>query len=147
MDAVTRPGPAFDFFVVSCTLLDEHGRLLLVRKRGTHRFMLPGGKVEQGETHLAAIVREVSEEISLDLDPASITLLGTWSAGAANEPGLVISSDVFTAPLPGAPAASGEIEELRWLPVDPTTDYAADATLSPMLVEHVLPALVARLDG
>ena len=27
MDAVTRPGPAFDFFVVSCTLIDEHGRL------------------------------------------------------------------------------------------------------------------------
>ncbi|MBB1495519.1 NUDIX domain-containing protein [Propioniciclava sp. MC1595] len=147
MDAVTRPGPAFDFFVVSCTLLDEHGRLLLVRKRGTHRFMLPGGKVEQGETHLAAILREVSEEISLDLDPATITLLGTWSAGAANEPGLVISSDVFAAPLPGEPAASGEIEELRWLPVDRDADYAADATLSPMLVEHVLPALVARLDG
>ncbi|QTE25682.1 NUDIX domain-containing protein [Propioniciclava sp. MC1595] len=144
---MTRPGPAFDFFVVSCTLLDEHGRLLLVRKRGTHRFMLPGGKVEQGETHLAAILREVSEEISLDLDPATITLLGTWSAGAANEPGLVISSDVFAAPLPGEPAASGEIEELRWLPVDRDADYAADATLSPMLVEHVLPALVARLDG
>ncbi|MDO5534933.1 MAG: NUDIX domain-containing protein, partial [Propionibacteriaceae bacterium] len=131
-----------DFFVVSITLLDADGRLLLVRKRGTHRFMLPGGKVEAGETHEQAIVREASEEISLNLDPATITLLGHWTAGAANEPGLVIASDVFTAPLPGEPIASAEIEELRWLPLDPDHDYATDASLSPMLIEHVLPTLV-----
>ena len=68
MDAVTRPGPAFDFFVVSCTLLDEHGRLLLVRKRGTHRFMLPGGKVEQGETSEQAVKREIEEELETEIN-------------------------------------------------------------------------------
>lgn len=51
---------------------------------------------------------------------------------------------MFAAPLPGEPVASAEIEELRWLPIDPACDYAADALLSPMLVEHVIPALVAR---
>ena len=145
MDAVDSPtGPAPDFFVVSCTLLDRLGQLLLVRKRGTSRFMLSGGKVEAGETHLDAVLREVAEEVSLALDPAAVWLLGHWTAGAANEPGLRIASDVFAAPLPGEPVASAEIEELRWLPIDPACDYAADALLSPMLVEHVIPALVAR---
>ncbi|MDO5676722.1 MAG: GNAT family N-acetyltransferase [Propionibacteriaceae bacterium] len=130
-------------FVVSVTFLNAEGDLLMVRKRGTHRFMLPGGKVEPGETHLAAILREVEEEVGLTLDPTAVGLLGHWTAGAANEPGLVISSDVFIAPLPGDPHASGEIEELRWLPISSEVDYGQDPTLSPMLTEHVIPALVA----
>ncbi|WP_040283709.1 NUDIX hydrolase [Tessaracoccus massiliensis] len=135
-----------DFFVVSVTLRNIDGDLLMVRKRGTHRFMLPGGKVEPGETHLQAILREVEEEVGLTLEPAAVELLGHWTAGAANEPGLVISSDVFIAPLPGDPRASGEIEELRWLPISAEIDYDADPTLSPMLTEHVVPALVTLRD-
>lgn len=144
MDAVNhRPDRPVDFFVVSITLRNAQGDLLLVRKRGTDRFMLPGGKVEPGESHLAAILREVAEEVSLMLTPPSVSLLGHWTAGAANEPGMVIASDVFTAPLPGEPTASAEIEELRWLPIDGDHDYADDHTLSPMLTEHVIPALLA----
>lgn len=146
MDAVSapsRPGP--DFFVVSVALRNAHGDLLLVRKRGTERFMLPGGKVEPGETHLAAILRETAEEVSLTLDPASVSLLGHWTAGAANEPGMVIASDVFTAPLPAEPAASAEIEELRWLPIDDGVDHDGDKSLSPLLTEHVIPALLAQV--
>ena len=134
-------------FVVSVTLRNTAGDLLLVRKRGTDRFMLPGGKVEPGETHVAAAVREVAEEVGLDLSPGSVGLLGRWSAGAANEPGMVITSDVFTAPLPGEPAASAEIEELRWLPIDPSIDHAADPSLSPMLTEHVIAVLLAGQGG
>ena len=144
MDGVSaRPDPSPDFFVVSATLRNGHGDLLLVRKRGTERFMLPGGKVESGKTHLAAILREVAEEVSLTLEPAAVSLLGHWTAGAANEPGLVIASDVFTAPLPGVPTASAEIEELRWLPIRQGVDYDGDPSLSPLLTEQVIPVLLA----
>lgn len=142
MDAVTirRPAPAGPhLFVVSMTLRNPCGDLLIVRKQGTSVFMLPGGKVEPGETHVEAAVREVAEEVGLTLDPAAIRLLGRWSADAANEPGLVISSDVFAAPYSGEPAASGEIAEIRWLPLDEPTDLP----LAPLLVEHVIPALRA----
>lgn len=142
MDAVTvRPQtPAQPhLFVVSMTLRNAHGDLLIVRKEGTSVFMLPGGKVEPGETHVQAAVREVSEEVGLTLDPTAVRLLGRWSADAANEPGLVISSDVFAAPHSGEPAASGEIAEIRWLPLDEPTDLP----LAPLLTEHVIPALRA----
>lgn len=129
-------------FVVSMTLLNDAGELLIVRKRGTHRFMLPGGKVDAGETHVEAILREVAEEVSLTIDPDAVDLLGHWSAEAANEPGWTISSDVFIAPFEGTPVAASEIEELHWLPLDDETSV----TLSPMLTEHVLPALRARRD-
>ncbi|WP_206079957.1 hypothetical protein [Propioniciclava coleopterorum] len=53
---------------------------------------------------------------------------------------MLITSDVFTAPLVGEPTASAEIEELRWLPLTPDAVHAP--RLSPMLIEHVIPALV-----
>ncbi|MBK8462570.1 MAG: NUDIX domain-containing protein [Nigerium sp.] len=37
-------------FVVSVTLRNASGDLLVVRKRGSSVFMLPGGKVEAGES-------------------------------------------------------------------------------------------------
>lgn len=125
-------------FVVSVTLRNASGDLLIVRKRGTSVFMLPGGKVEPGESHVDAAVREVAEEVGLALDPGTVTLLGRWSADTANEPGLVITSDVFSAPHQGEPTASGEIEEIRWLRLGESTDLP----LAPLLTEHVIPALV-----
>jgi ADP-ribose pyrophosphatase YjhB (NUDIX family) len=53
---------------VGAIVHDDAGRLLLVR-RGTAphagRWTLPGGRVEAGETHAAAIEREVLEETGL----------------------------------------------------------------------------------
>ncbi|WP_232549115.1 NUDIX hydrolase [Propioniciclava soli] len=129
-------------FVVSCTLVNPSGELLVVRKRGTSVFMLPGGKVEAGETHLAATLREVREEVGLDLEADAVALLGTWSAPAANEPGWTITSDVFTAPLPGEPRACAEIDEIAWVSLD--ADPGAGVPLAPLLTQHVLAALGRR---
>ena len=125
-------------FVVSVTLRNAAGDLLIVRKRGTSVFMLPGGKVEPGESHAQAALREVAEEVGVVLDPATVALLGHWTAPAANEPGWTITSDVFTAPHTGEPIASAEIEELRWLPL---TGDGGVLPLAPLLTQHVIPAL------
>ena len=122
-------------FVVSVTVRNASADLLIVRKRGTTCFMLPGGKVEPGETHAAAASRELAEEVGLQVAASDLTLLGHFSAAAANEPGLTISSDVFAAPLTGEPAASAEIVETRWLPLDPVP---GGVELAPLLTEHVI---------
>lgn len=133
------PPPTPDRIVVAAVCLrDDAGRVLAVRKRGTTRFMQPGGKLEPGETPAQAAVREVREEIGLDVE---VRLLGEFTTEAANEPGAVLESTVFTAELTGTPVAAGEIEELRWVAPD-----ATDADLAPLLRDHVLPALVARVE-
>lgn len=127
-------------YVASVVLRNADGHLLVVRKRGTSTFMQPGGKPEAGEAPAQTAVREVAEELEVHLDPTRLTHLGHWSAPAANEPGWTISSDVFTAPLPGTPRAAAEIEELRWIDLD-DPGAVARQPLAPLLTEHVIPAL------
>jgi 8-oxo-dGTP pyrophosphatase MutT (NUDIX family) len=53
--------------ISAACLIDDAGRLLLVRKRNTQAFMLPGGKAEPGEDARAALTRELEEELNLSL--------------------------------------------------------------------------------
>ena len=53
---------------VGAVVLDDAGRLLLVRRRnapGRGLWSVPGGRVEPGETLAAAVAREVREETGL----------------------------------------------------------------------------------
>lgn len=124
-------------FVVAAVAFVRDGHVLTVRKRGTHRFMLPGGKLEPGESAHAAAVREVREEIGVEVD--ALVLLGEFAADAANEPGHLVESTVYVGELGVAPVASGEIAELRWSDM---TGHHDD--LAPLLSEQVIPALLAR---
>ncbi|MGO1411391.1 MULTISPECIES: NUDIX hydrolase [unclassified Microbacterium] len=118
----------------------ETGAVLSVRKRGTRMFMQPGGKPEPGESAVDAAVREIREELSVELDRDCMSLLGTFEAPAANEGGYRVRGTVFTHPPVEVVSPAAEIEELRWVDADgPLGDEFA-----PLMIDHILPALRAR---
>src|SRR3546814_446030 len=64
------------FIVVAATLVDGDGRLL-VQRRPEGRSMaglweFPGGKIEAGETPEQALVRELAEELAIDVEAACL---------------------------------------------------------------------------
>lgn len=124
--------------VVAAIALVRDGHVLTVRKKGTERFMLVGGKLERGESARDAALRETREEVGLRITEA--TLLGEFHSEAANEPGHTLHSTVFLVESDAEPVASAEIAEVRWTPLH---DHPDD--LAPMLEHHVLPLLVETL--
>lgn len=127
--------------IAAACLLDASGRLLLVRKRGTQAFMLPGGKHEPGETAVQALLRELHEELNLRLPESVLMPLGRFQADAANEPNTRVDAQVFVAPLSHPVYPAAELEELAWL--NTSNDYPQN--LAPLLREQVLPALLQHL--
>jgi len=126
--------------IAAAVIDDGQGRTLLVRKANTRFFMQAGGKIEPGETALAALARELKEEIGLDLQVLAPRHLGCFVAEAANESGHLVEAELFHVRTARQPQASAEIEEAVWI----TLDLADQLTLAPLTRDHVLP-LARRL--
>lgn len=67
--AMPEPGRGYPLLTVGALVQGPSGRLLLVRThKWGHRWGVPGGKVDLGETLWAAVRREVMEETGLELE-------------------------------------------------------------------------------
>ena len=122
--------------VSAAVVLDDAGRALLVRKRGTHVFMQPGGKPEPGESAADALVRELAEEVGVRVPVSHVRALGTFRADAANEPGWTVVADAFAVSLdPLEIVAAGEIEEVRWV----AQEDLAGLSVAPLSRDVLLP--------
>jgi 8-oxo-dGTP diphosphatase len=121
--------------VVAALIRDGAGRVLLVRKRGTSAFMQPGGKREAGESDVAALVREIDEELGCQAVADSAQALGVFDCPAANEPGFSVRAAVYAIDVDGTIAPQAEIDEMVW--VDPAA--LPDLPYAPLTRDHVLP--------
>lgn len=65
--------------VAACALVDIDGRVLLAQRPATRDMAglweFPGGKMESGETPEAAVIRELKEELSIDVTQACLAPL------------------------------------------------------------------------
>jgi len=121
--------------VVAALIRDNDGRVLLVRKRGTAAFMQPGGKRDAGESDVAALSREIVEELGCRVRENSAQALGVFDCQAANEPGFQVRAAVYAVDVEGAVTPQAEIDQVVW--VDPRA--LPDLHLAPLTRDHVLP--------
>lgn len=119
----------------------EDGAVLTVRKRGTDRWMLPGGKPEPGESAAECAVREVAEELGVLVPLEAIEPMGEFETRAANEAGFALRASVFRSRAAIAPVPQAEIDEARWIDPAIGVDDAAEA---PLNRELIFPLLLAE---
>jgi 8-oxo-dGTP diphosphatase len=121
--------------VVAALIRDDGGRVLLVRKRGTSAFMQPGGKRDSGESDVAALSRELAEELGCRVVAETARPLGVFDCAAANEPGYRVQAAVYAVDVEGTIKPKAEIDEVVW--VDPVA--LPDLTFAPLTRDYVLP--------
>ena len=120
-------------------LYSKDGRILLCRKKhSTSLLILPGGKLEEGETAQECLRRECREELG-DVEVTNLRQLGDYQSPAAGHEDRTVRIELFAGDLRGTPAAHAEIQELVWFGLgdDP-------ALLAPSLRNIIFPDLRRR---
>ncbi|EGR0543414.1 NUDIX domain-containing protein [Vibrio cholerae] len=97
-------------------VLIQDGKLLVVRSKGKALFYLPGGKREAGESDEEALIREIKEELSVDLLPTSLKYMETFTAQADGKAEDVsVKLTCYFADFSGELLPAAEIEELKFI--------------------------------
>lgn len=123
--------------VVAVALLDADNRVLLSRRpEGKHLAGLwefPGGKIHDGETPEAALIREMNEELAIDTVESCLAPL----AFASHQYGdFHLLMPLYVCRVWKGIVTSAEGQELKWVAKQALTDYPmppADAPLIPIL--------------
>jgi ADP-ribose pyrophosphatase YjhB (NUDIX family) len=113
--------PTANSIVVAVTafILDEPGRLLMIRRTDNDLYAIPGGAQEIGETIVQTVVREVREETGILVDVTG--LIGVYSdpqhviAFADGEVRQEFSLCFRARPVHGELRTSSESKEVLWV--------------------------------
>ena len=123
--------------VVACALVDADGRVLIARrppgKSMAGLWEFPGGKVEQGELPEATVIRELSEELGIDVTAACLAPL-TFASHSYDDFHLVMP--LYVCRRWQGPLTPREGQELAWVRPVRLGDYPMPPADQP-LVAHL----------
>ena len=90
-------------------------KLLGARSKGKNVYYIPGGKREQRETDKEALIREIKEELDIELISKSLRFINKFKAQAHGQPeGIILQMTCYSADFTGGINPSSEIEEVVW---------------------------------
>ncbi len=90
--------------------------ILSTKSYGKDKYYIPGGKREIGETDEQALIREVNEELSVNIDSKTLNYIGTFEAQAhGHADGVMVKMTCYSGKYTGELKANSEIEEIKWL--------------------------------
>lgn len=88
----------------------KNGKLLVTLNHGKESWYIPGGKRESGESDAEALIREVKEELSVDLLPDTIRQYGTFEVRAHGKPvGTLVRMTCYLAEFKGEFKPAAEV--------------------------------------
>lgn len=130
-----------DFNKVGALIL-RGDRLLLCRKgRDTSKLILPGGRIEAGESDLDCLTRELREELG-EVSLRNVEYVGAYEDRAALDDPTIVKTlriALYRGDLVGTPTPASEITEVVWFGADSDA-----AELTPIFINRILPDLLSR---
>lgn len=123
-------------------LNSESTKFLVVKKAtGTMKeWIMPGGKIEKGESLEDSLVREINEELICSVHKESIKFIAEYEAKAAGQLDKMLNLKLYSGDYTGVPTASHEIAELGWIGKGDQTNMEASETIR----LYIIPDLINR---
>ncbi|VAV87568.1 5-methyl-dCTP pyrophosphohydrolase [hydrothermal vent metagenome] len=127
--------------VVACALVDQDNRVLIARrppgKSMAGLWEFPGGKIEEGELPEAALIRELEEELTIEINAACLAPL-TFASHTYDDFHLLMP--LFICRKWQGIVKPREGQELKWVRPLRLRDFEMPAADIP-LVPHLIDAL------
>jgi len=132
--------------VAACVLVDEAG-LVLITKRPEGKplaglWEFPGGKVEADETPEHALIRELKEELGVDVAAHSLSPL---TFASHSYPAFHLLMPVYLCRHWQGEVAANEGQGLAWVRPEALTAYAMPPADEPL--KQILPSLLGLSQG
>lgn len=130
------------FNKIGLLILNENQSKFLACEKNyfTSDFLLPGGKIEPSETDEVCIIREIREELDIEVDRNSLAFFAEYHGSAAGDPTKDVSIKLYQGDIIGIPKPSSEIVRLHWIGKEDTEN----TRVSPIIREQILPDLLKK---
>ena len=117
-----------------CIIRDN--RLLALEEADNESYLMPGGRPVPGETYAQTLLRELKEELGIELDTDTLTFIGTFKDMAAGDADARVKLELYTGDFRGELIPSAEVKRLVWFGRDDD-----QSRLAPVTRNKILPAL------
>ena len=106
----------------------HEGRLLVIRNSYKASYTIPCGRIKRGENTAHAAVRELNEEVGIQLDPEQLTFVGTYTGQFRYASDIGSFFEVVMSRMPQVTPDNREVvwaqfmtlDQIRKLPLNPT---------------------------
>ena len=110
-----------------CLVEEENHQLLLVQVRHRDKYYFPGGKIDEGESLVEALQRELKEELRLELAKDELEFIGTIVGEAYPQPNMLTELNGFKVNRAidwSKVETDHEITDMKWFDINDSENIA-----------------------